>query len=105
MTPYSWYYTPPPDWIPLDKTPTSVKDIRESMFNQLANAPMPEEFRQTWTKFAKDACQVAQKAELLETKLNNTNAAENPRKARQRQANKVLKTGGILYAKDVRYMV
>ena len=35
---------PPPDWIPLDKTPTSVKDIRESMFNQLANAPMPEEF-------------------------------------------------------------
>lgn len=40
--------TPPqPDWIPLDKTPTSVKDMREFMFNQLANAPMPEEFRQT----------------------------------------------------------
>lgn len=36
---------PPPDWIPLDKTPTRVKDMRESMFNQLANAPMPEEFR------------------------------------------------------------
>lgn len=53
--------TPPPaDWIPLDKAPTSVKDMRESMFNQLAHAPMPEEFRQTWTKFAKGACQVAQ---------------------------------------------
>lgn len=50
--------TPPPDWIPLDKAPTSVKDMRESMFNQLAHAPMPEEFRQTWTK---GACQVEQK--------------------------------------------
>lgn len=90
---------PPPDWIPLNKTPTSVKDTRESMFNQLANAPMPEEFRQTWTKFANGACPVAQKAELLETRLNNSTATENAQKPRQRQANKVLKTRGILYAK------
>ena len=67
---------PRADWIPLDKTPTSVKDIREFMFNQLASAPMPEEFGQTWAKFAKGACQVAQKAELLETRLDNTTAAE-----------------------------
>ena len=66
---------------------------------------MPEEFRQTLTKFAKGVCQVAQQAELLETRLNNTTTAENARKARQRQANKVPKTGGILYAKDARYMV
>ena len=79
--------------------------MRESMFNQLASARMPEEFCQTWAKFAKGACQIAQKAELLETRLNNTNAAKNARKARQRQANKVLKTGGILYAKDARRMV
>ncbi len=72
----------------------------ESMFNQLANAFMPEEFRKTWTKFAKGECQVAQKAELLETKLNNTTTVENAQKARQRQVNKVLKTGGILYTKD-----
>ena len=51
------------------------------------------------------ACQIAQKAELLEAKLNVTTAAENARKARQWQANKVLKTGGILYAKDARRMV
>ena len=97
--------TPPPDWLPHDKTPKSVKDMRESMFNQLANAPMPEAFRQTWAKFAKGACQIAQKTELLEAKLNTTIAAENARKTRQRQANKVLKTGGILYAKDARRMV
>ena len=96
---------PPPDWISLDKTPTNVKDIRESTFNQLANAPMSKEFRQTWPKFTKGGCQIAQKAELLENRLNNTNATENAWKARQRQANKVLKTGGILYAKDARHRV
>ncbi len=48
---------------------------------------------------------MAQKTELLEKRLNNTTAAENAQKARQRQANKVLKTGGILYAKDARHMV
>ena len=79
--------------------------MRESMFNQLACAPLPEELRQTWSKFAKGACQVAQKAELLETRLNNTTTAENARKAWQRQTNKVLKTKGILYAKDARVMV
>ena len=40
--------TPPPsDWIPLDKISTSVKNMRKFMFNQLANAPMLEEFCQT----------------------------------------------------------
>lgn len=81
---------PPPAWLPLKKTPTRVKDMRESMVNQLSSAPMPEEFRQTWAKFAKGACLAAQKAELYETKLNETTAAENARKTRQRQANKVL---------------
>ena len=75
------------------------------MVNQLVNSPMPEEFRQTWTKFAKGACQVAQKAELLETRLSNTTAAENAWKARQWQANGTLNAGGILYAKDARHMV
>lgn len=65
---------------------------------------MSEQFRQTWANFAKDIHQIAQTAEL-ETKLNNTTAAENARKARQRQANEALKTGDILYTKDARRMV
>lgn len=96
---------PPPDWLPLDKTPKTVKDMRQSMFNQLAGAPMPEEVLQFWSIFAKGAREIAQKAELLETRLNSITAAENARKARQRQPNKVLQTGGILYAKDARHMV
>ena len=79
--------------------------MRESMVNQLSSAPMPEKVRQTWAKFAKGACLAAQKVELYETKLNETTAAENARKTRQRQANKVLQTGGILYAKNARHMV
>ncbi len=43
------------------------------------------------------------KSRVIETKLNNTIAAECSQKARQQQANKVLKTG--LYAKDARHMV
>ena len=75
------------------------------MVNQLSGAPMPEEYRQTWAKFAKRACLAAQKAELYETKLNEKTAAENARKTRQRQANKVLQTEGILYANNARHMV
>ena len=97
--------TPSLDWIPLDKTPKSVKYMRESIFNQLANVPMPKEFCQTWAEFAKGACQIVQKAELIEAMLNTTTTAENAWKARQRQANKVLKTGGILYANGARRMV
>ena len=66
---------------------------------------MSEEFRQTRAKFAQGACLVAQKAELYKIKLKETTAAENARKSWQRQANKVLQTGGILYAKDTQYMV
>ena len=91
-----------PDWLPLDKTPMTTKDMRESMFNQLAHhgPVMTEGFRQTWSKFAKGACQAVQKAELLEAKLNNTTAAEKAQKARQKQSRQVLQTGGILYAEN-----
>lgn len=33
-----------PNWIALDQRPICVRDMREFMFNQLANAPMSEEF-------------------------------------------------------------
>lgn len=55
--------------------------MHESMFNQLANALMSEEFCLTLSKFTKGVCQIVPKAELLETKLNNTTIAKNSRKA------------------------
>ena len=75
------------------------------MFNELAQTSMLEKFRQTWTKFPKDVWQFAEKAKLLETRLNNTNAAENSQKASQHYANKVFKTDNILYDKDAQDMV
>ena len=48
---------------------------------------------------------MAQKEELFETRFNSITATENAWKACARQLNKVLQTGGTLYAKDARYMV
>jgi len=47
---------------------------------------------------------MARKMELLQDQLSQIKAAENARKARKQQSGKVLKTGGILYAKDARSM-
>jgi len=54
--------------------------------------------------FWKGANAMARKMELLKDQLSQIGAAENARKARKKQFNKVLKTGGILYAKDARSM-
>ena len=76
-------------WLSLEKTPTSVKNIRESIFNQLLSAHMPEKFHQTCAKFAKRTCLAVQKAELYKTKMKKTTAAKNAWKSQQGQANKV----------------
>ncbi len=47
---------------------------------------------------------MARKMELLQDQLSQIEAAENSRKACKEQSNEVLKTGGILYAKDARSM-
>ena len=44
-------------WLPLEQTPVTVKNMCESIFNQLVCAPLPEKLCQTWSKFAKSACQ------------------------------------------------
>lgn len=59
-----------PDWISFDKTAKNIKNMHKSIFNQLANVPIPKEFCKTWAKFAKSKYQIAQKAELLKTNLN-----------------------------------
>lgn len=51
------------------------------MFNQIASGHMAEEFFPTWSKFTKDAVMMAQKRELLETRLNSIIAAKNTWKA------------------------
>lgn len=75
------------------------------MYNQLAQTPIPEEFRLTWIKFVKGVWHHKEKAKLLKTRLNNTNAAKNAQKPRKRNANKVFHTDSILNGKDAQDMV
>ena len=77
----------------------------KSIFNQLSSAPMPKNFCQTWAKFAKRACFAVQKVELYKSKLKKITAVKNAWKNWQRQANKLLKTRGILDTKDMQYMI
>ncbi len=77
-------------------TPTS----RAALANQLlglTSESKPEEFGRKLGTFWKGASAMARKLSQIE-------AADNARKARKKQSNKVLKTGGILYAKDARSM-
>ncbi len=55
-------------------------------------------------KFYKGANVIARKMKLLEDQLSQTTAAENARKARRKQSNKVLQSEGVLYAKNARSM-
>ena len=66
------------------------------MLNPLANAPLREEFRATWLKFAKRACLTRGAIRNSLQKMLESSAG---------QANKVLKTKGILSAKHARRMV
>lgn len=99
--------TPPPQntWLFLDQTPRTIKDLPESMFNQMTSGHLPEELLPTWSKFAKGVVVMAQKGELLETRLNGITAAKNAQKARLQQSNKIFQAGSILYAKDAQHMV
>jgi hypothetical protein len=47
---------------------------------------------------------MTRRIELLENKLGRTQSAQNARNARKKQSDKVLQTGGLLYAKDARTM-
>jgi len=47
---------------------------------------------------------MTRKMKLLQDQLSQIEAAENARKARKKQSDKVLKIGGILYVKDARSM-
>jgi len=64
----------------------------------------PEDFGRKLGTFWKGASAMARKMELLQDQLSQIEAAENARKAHKKQSGKVLKTGGILYAKDARSM-
>ena len=67
---------PSPTLLLLEKISNQVKDIRESMCNQLASSSIPSKCCMTWLKSAKTAFVADWKVELYEKKLNEVNTAE-----------------------------
>jgi len=65
---------------------------------------LPEDLEDKILTFWKGANVIARKMELMENQLSRTTAAENAHKARRKQSNKVLQSGGVLYAKNARNM-
>ncbi len=55
--------------------------------------------------FWKDANAMTCKMKLLQNQLSQIEVAENARKARKKQSNKVLKIEDILYVKDAQSMI
>ena len=90
----------PPEW----KTPTNRQALANQLLGLTGEEDVPNRLIGKLGIFWKGANAMARKMELLEDQLSQIGAAENARKARKKQFNKVLKTGGILYVKDARSM-
>lgn len=63
---------------------------------------LPEDLQRSIIQFAKGAYASARKGELIEERFSMQIQAEIARKARKAAANRVLSTGGVLYAYKAR---
>jgi hypothetical protein len=79
---------------------STIRAALENQLLELTDEPTSLGFTTKLCTFWKGANAMARKMKLLQDQLSQIEAAENARKARKKQSNKVLKTGGILYAKD-----
>lgn len=98
--------TPPPSqsFVPLITTPRIVHELAEICAELMTSMACPPSLIQPLSKFTKGALADVRKAKLMKARLNQTTAAENARKARKREFNRVLQTGEVLYAKNARRM-
>ncbi len=85
------------------KTSTSRAAL-ENQLLELTDESTSEGFTTKLCTFWKDANAMTRKMKLLQDQLSQIEAAENARKARKKQSNKILKIEGILYVKDARSM-
>ncbi len=76
----------------------------ENQLLELTKESTAENLDRKLGTFWKDASAMTRKIKLLQNQLSQIEAAENARKARKKQSDKVLKIEGILYVKDARSM-
>ena len=95
--------------------PSSIQSIQETsrIVKQLSTVAAyiimhscySDELTQMIAKFVKGAVSEVRKGELLEQRWDQQTKAENFRKARKRESNKILHIGGILIARKARSMI
>ncbi len=85
------------------KTSTSWAAL-ENQLLELTDESTSEEFTTKLCTFWKDANAMTCKMKLLQNQLSQIEVAENARKARKKQSNKILKIEDILYIKDAQSM-
>lgn len=89
---------------PLIETPRTIRQLAESGLELMTHPRIPEDLQVSIHKFMRGGVAVARCGLLMEQRLDTTIAAENARKARKQEANKVLQKGGILYSSNARRM-
>lgn len=93
-----------PVYTPLIDTPRTIRQITKFDFKLTTHPDIPEALRGSLLKFTRGEIAVARYDLLMEQRLETTIAAENARRSRKSEANKVLQKGGILYAENARHI-
>ena len=91
-------------YIPLAQTPRTIRQVAETGVELMLHPDIPESLRGSLQKFTRGGVAIARCGLLMEQRLEATIEAENARRSRKSEANKVLQKGGILYAANARHM-
>ena len=91
-------------FVPLAETPRTIRQVAETGLELMMHPDISEHLRQSLHKFTRGGVAVARCGLLMEQRLEATVQAENARRSRKSEANKVLQKGGVLYAGNARHM-
>ncbi len=93
-----------PEYTPLAETPRTIRQVIATGFELMTHPAIPEDLQKSLHKFTRGASAVARCGLLMEQRLNAQVSAENARRTRKMEANKLLHKGGVLYSKNARRM-
>ena len=89
---------------PLVQTPRTIRQLAQTGVELMLYPNIPEDLRESLQKFTRGGVAVARCGLIIEQRLEATVAAENARRSRKSEANKVLQKGGVLYSGNARHM-
>ena len=93
-----------PEYVPLAETPKTIRQLATTGAELTLRPDIPEELQKALSKFTRGSVAIARCGLLMEERLEATIQAENARRSRRSEANKVSQKGGVLYAKEARHM-